>query len=227
MSRLKLVHFSDVLCIWAYIGQEPLSRLSERFGDQIEIDAHYCSVFPDTTAKISKLWKNKGGFEGYAGHVQDVARGFDGISVHEKVWSETRPLSSASPHLFLKAVELVAQEDGATEHHSQLPVRAARVLRSAFFHDAKNISDWSVQSEVSDQIGLKFSDVSKKIETGEAMAMLSRDYELAQSTGVKGSPTYVLNNGRQVLFGNISYPILEANVEEVLKEQNQLNASPC
>ncbi len=227
MSPLKMVHFSDILCIWAFIGQSPLHRLAERFGDQVEIEVHYTSVFPDTKAKISRLWGNKGGFDGYAHHVQDVARGFDDIKVHQKVWSETRPLSSASPHLFLKAVELVAQDECALDYRSRLSVRAARALRSAFFEDAQDISDWSVQKDVSEGIGLEFSDVRKRIETGEAMAKLTSDYELAQTAGVKGSPTYVINNGRQILFGNISYAILEANVAEVLKEQNQLKASPC
>ena len=94
MSSLKLVHFSDVLCIWAYIGQSPLSRLAERFGGQVDIEVHYCSVFPDTKAKISKLWGNKGGFDGYACHVQEVAGGFDALKVNQNVWSKTRPLSS-------------------------------------------------------------------------------------------------------------------------------------
>lgn len=227
MDPLKLVHFSDILCVWAYIGQSPLYRLADRFGDQVDIEVHYCSVFPDTNSKITKLWGSRGGFEGYADHVQDVVRGIDGITVHKDAWSKTRPLSSASPHLFLKAVELVAQGDDASDYRSRLPVRAAKVLRSAFFESAKDISDWSIQKDVSEQIGLDFNDVCKRIETGEAMAKLATDYEVGQKTGVKGSPTYILNNGRQILFGNISYAILEANITEVLKEQNGLNASPC
>ena len=227
MSSLKLVHFSDLLCIWAYIGQAPLFDLAERFGSQVDIEVHYCSVFPDTKTKISKMWGSKGGFEGYAQHVQDVASGFDGITINKDVWSQTRPLSSASPHLFLKAVELIAESDDESDYRFRLPVRAASALRSAFFESAEDISDWSIQREISEQIGLDFSDICKRIETGEAMAKLATDYEVGQKAGVKGSPTYILNNGRQILFGNISYAILEANVAEVLREQNELNASPC
>ena len=32
-----------------------------------------------------------------------------------------------------------------------------------------------------------------------------------------GSPTYLLNQGRQKLYGNVGYKIIEANVEEVLR----------
>jgi predicted DsbA family dithiol-disulfide isomerase len=227
MRPLKVVHFSDVLCIWAYVGQTHLSRLAEKFGDRLDVEVHYCSVFPDTHAKITKLWHEKGGFDGYARHVQDVANGFENVNLHSDVWSKTRPLSSASPHLFLKAVELLDNDVEKTAFTERLPVKAATALRSAFFTDAEDIADWAIQSKVSQQIGVSFADVFKKIETGEAMAKLAADYELAQAIGVKGSPTYILNNGRQILFGNISYGILEANVSEVLAEQNDLNASPC
>ena len=227
MPPLKLVHFSDILCVWAHVGQAPLFRLAESFGDQLDIDVHYCSVFPDTHAKISNLWQDKGMFDGYARHVREVARGFEDIEIHADVWSKTRPFSSASPQLFIKAVELLEKDAGAVSFQSRLSVKAAKLLRTAFFAEARDISDWSVQEHVSEQIGVDFADVCKKMETGEAMAKLASDYEMGQKIGVKGSPTYILNNGRQILFGNISYGILEANVAELLKEQNELNASLC
>ena len=92
MPPLKVVHFSDVLCIWAYVGQPHLFRLAEKFGDRLDVEVHYCSVFPDTHAKITKLWHEKGGFDGYARHVQDVANGFENVNLHSDVWSRTRPL---------------------------------------------------------------------------------------------------------------------------------------
>jgi len=227
MPSLKLVHFSDILCVWAFVGQTPLFQIAEKFGDSLDIDVHYCSVFPDTHTKISQQWQDRGGFDGYARHVKGVAGGFDGVSIHDDVWSKTRPASSASPQLFIKAVELLEKDLGAAAFRSRLSVKAAEMLRAAFFKDAQDISDWSVQRQVSQQIGVEFADVYKKMETGEAMAKLASDYELGLKIGVKGSPTYILNNGRQTLFGNISYGILEANVAELLKEQNELNASLC
>ena len=49
------------------------------------------------------------------------------------------------------------------------------------------------------------------------MAALSGDLRSAAQLGLKGSPTWVLNEGRQVLFGNVGYRILSANIEELLK----------
>ena len=44
---------------------------------------------------------------------------------------------------------------------------------------------------------------------------------------MQGSPTYILSEGRQILFGNISYGILEANVSELLSEKRTESGSVC
>jgi len=55
---------------------------------------------------------------------------------------------------------------------------------------------------------------------------LSNDLRSAHELGVKGSPTWVLNEGRQVLYGNVGYRILSANIEELLKNPGS-EASWC
>lgn len=229
MAAAKIVHFSDVLCVWAYVGQQNLYCLTDAFGDRIEIDVHYCSVFPNAQTKIDKMWTGRGGFAGYASHVQDVANQFDAISVHPDVWNKVRPRSSASPHLFLKAIQLLEEETGqdAACFAERLSVRAAKELRRAFFANALDVANWNAQQSVCDSIDLDFGRVLKKIETGEAIARLAGDYELAQTQGVQGSPTYILNEGRQKLFGNISYSILEANIKELISGDPVENASVC
>ena len=227
MSALRIVHFSDVLCIWAYVGQASLFRLVENFGNRAEVEEHFCSVFPDTQTKINKAWHDRGGFGGYADHVRMVARGFDNVSIHDDVWSKVRPKSSASPHLFVKAIELLEYEATEGTFFDRLSNRAAKELRTAFFAEAQDISDWSVQRAIGDKIGVDFREVLKKIETGEAIAKLASDYELGQSLRVQGSPTYIVNEGRQILFGNISYSILEANVSKSLSEKINESGSDC
>jgi predicted DsbA family dithiol-disulfide isomerase len=227
MSALKIVHFSDVLCVWAYIGQASLFRLVEKFGDRVEVEEHFCSVFPDSQTKINKAWGDRGGFNGYADHVKTVAKEFENVSIHDGVWSKVRPKSSASPHLFIKAIKLLECEATEGTFFNRLSNRAAKELRAAFFAEAQDISDWAVQRAIGEKIGMAFDDVLKKIETGEAIAKLAADYELAQSLRVHGSPTYILSEGRQILFGNISYNILEANVAELLSEKRDEIGSDC
>jgi len=231
MPPIKIIHFSDILCVWAYIGQSNLDQIATKYPDQVSVQVHFCSVFPDTWTKISTQWKTRGGFDGYARHVQEVAGKFRNITVHKDAWAKIRPRSSASPHLFIKAIELIEGDNTAqgepTGYSESLAVRAAHELRSAFFERAQDVSNWAVQREVAQQIGVDFELLAAKIETGEAIAKLATDYDLAHSLRIEGSPTYVLNEGRQKLFGNVSYGVIEANVNELLTGPSGETASLC
>jgi len=230
MSTVKIVHFSDVLCIWAYGGEANLFRLVKEFGPGVSMDVHHCSVFPDTQTKMDRAWGQRGGYEGYGRHVREAAARFDDLTIHPDTWSRVRPRSSASPHLCVKAIELLEASDPAAlaAAFSQRPsIKAAKELRRAFFADARDISNWKEQRTVCDRIGVDFDAVLEKIETGEAIARLAADYDLAQSSGVRGSPTYLMNDGRQKLYGNVSYGILAANVAELISDDGDVIASPC
>lgn len=232
MAPVQLSYYSDILCVWAYAAQRRLEALVEKFGSDLTIDAHFCPVFPDAWGKIETNWKNRGGFEGFNRHINEVARKFPHIEVHERLWLETRPRSSASAHLFVKAVELV-EADASGGEAEQLPyldrlsTHASWELRRAFFVSAKDISDWRVQEEIADRLGIDYSNVDRKIRSSEALARLAADDQMSRKHGAEGSPTFLLNEGRQKLFGNVGYRLLEANVHELFHNAVADEASWC
>jgi len=67
---------------------------------------------------------------------------------------------------------------------------------------------------------------SPLIVDGTAMAALMRSYQEAKASGLKGSPTYIIDNGRQTLYGNVGYRVLLANIEEQLNKPTS-EASWC
>jgi len=222
MPKIEIAYYSDVLCIWAYVAERRLEELANAFGDQIAIEARYCSVFPDAWGKIEA----KGGFEAFNRHLRDVAARFPHIAVNDDVWLTARPRTSASAHLFLKAVALV---EGATPlpYLERLSTRAARDMRLAFFAEAKDISDWHVHRDIAARIGIDYGAVEEQIRSSEAVAQLAVDYDLCQKNRIEGSPTFVMNDGRQKLFGNVGYRLLEANVQELLRQPSEDEASWC
>jgi len=232
MSRVRVSYYSDVLCIWAYATQRRVEELVRKFGDEISINARFCSVFPDAWGKIEDTWKARGGFEGFNRHINEVARKFPHIDVHERLWLETKPRTSASAHLFIKAVEIAEREGMGSKSASQsyldrLSTRATWELRRAFFASARDISDWQVHKEIAGRLGIDYGTIDEKIRSSEAVAQLAVDYGLSQKHGVEGSPTFIMNDGRQKLFGNVGYRLLEANVQELLRNASQDEASWC
>lgn len=232
MPQTQISYYSDVLCIWAYIAERRLVELARDFGDQISIETHFCSVFPDAWGKIEDKWKSRGGFEGFNRHLREVAKEFPHVDVNDDLWLTTRPRTSASAHLFLKAVELIehsGQEPGTEPlpYLDRLSTRAAWEVRLAFFSQAKDISDWRVLREIAERMGIDDRAVEEKLRSSEAIARLAADYDLSQKNGIAGSPTFVMNDGRQKLFGNVGYRLLEANVQELLRRTSENEASWC
>jgi len=232
MSTVRISYYSDVLCIWAYASQRRIEQLVADFGDQIIIETRYCSVFPDVRGKIRDKWSKRGGFEGFNRHSLEVAQKFAHIKVNERLWLDAKPATSASPHLFLKAIEAIETDKHGPKLEMQpylerLSSRAAWLMRLKFFAQNKDIANWEVHREIAAELGVDYALVENKIRSSEALALLAIDYDLSRKNNVEGSPTFIMNDGRQKLFGNIGYRLLEANVKELLRNHSEEEASWC
>lgn len=219
MSKsITLTYYSDLLCIWAYIAQARVDKVLENFAEQVAIDYRFCTVFGDTKHKIGEGWADRGAYEGYGKHVQEIAAGFDHIKVHPELWIKVRPTSSTPAHLLLKAVQQVDP--------SKFKV-VLDELRLSFFERNLDISRWSVLLDVLNKVGVSAKDVEELIHTGVAHAELEADRRNQEKYLVLGSPTYILNEGRQKLFGNVGYGVIEANIKELLRSPVAGSASWC
>ena len=229
MPPVQVSYYSDVLCVWAYVAERRIEKLVETFGDEISVDAHFCSVFPDAWGKIEERWGERGGFEGFGKHINEVALKFPHIEVHPRLWLDNRPRTSASAHQFIKAVEIIEREAGTrpAAYLERPSTRAASALRHAFFAEAKDISNWQIHTEVAASLGIDYALVEEKNHSSEAVAQLALDYDLSQKQGIAMSPTFIMNEGRQKLFGNVGYRVLEANVGELLRSAPEDEASWC
>ena len=102
-----------------------------------------------------------------------------------------------------------------------------RALRSAFFRDARDISRWDVQCEIARALGADIGGIEARIHSGMAFAALAADYQDADKMHIEGSPSFVLNEGRQKLYGNVGFHLIEANIQELLRTPRSDEASWC
>ena len=226
---VEITYFSDVLCIWAYAAQARIDAVKDAFGDAVRIDHRFCSVFADTPGKIAAAWKDKGGHAGFNAHLRQVAGMFPHIEVHPGIWLQTRPLTSASAHLFMKAVQqwdrkAAGQEGRSAAGHFDQVLWA---FRCAFFRDNRDIARWDIQCEIAEAHGVDIGAIEESIHSGSAFARLAADYQDADKMRIEGSPSFVLNEGRQKLYGNIGFRLLEANIQELLRAPRGDEASWC
>ena len=217
-DKFTLTYYSDILCLWAHISQARVDEVAARFHDRVSIEYRFCSVFGDTEHKIGSAWAVQGGYKGFGNHLLEVASNFDHIEVHPDIWQHDRPASSTPAHILLKAVQRVDKDQCKA---------VLQKLRSNFFEQCLDIGKWSVLRASLEAVGVSVDDVREVIDSGVAHADLEADRRDQETLMVQGSPTYILNEGRQKLYGNVGYGVIEANINELLRSPVAGAASWC
>lgn len=217
-ENLALTYYSDVLCVWAHISQARVDEVAERFSGDVSIDYRFCSVFGDTVHKIGIGWAKRGGYAGFGNHLCEAVSEFGHIKLHPEIWQRNRPKSSTPAHILMKAVQRVDKRQCKAVLHE---------LRLAFFERCLDISSWSALKAALEVSGVSVNDVQEAIDSGAAHADLEADRRDQQILMVQGSPTLILNEGRQKLYGNVGYGVIEANIKELLRSPAAGAASWC
>jgi predicted DsbA family dithiol-disulfide isomerase len=164
------------------------------------------------------MWAERGGYAGFADHVREAVSGFGHVKLHPEIWQRNRPASSTPAHIVMKAVQRVDERR----------CRAVlNELRSAFFERCLDIGSRSVLKAALEAAGVSVDDVEEAIDSGAAHAGLEADRRDQQILMVQGSPTILLNEGRQKLYGNVGYGVIEANIKELLRSPVAGAASWC
>ena len=213
MTPVRITHFSDILCVWAYIGQIRVAELQANFPQEVMFDFRYFNVFGDEQAKMDKQWAERGGVAGYAKHVQETAAGFDHVKLCPDVWRRNVPTSSLPAHLLIAAARLLDSDNDSAD----APLLDS-AIRAAFFGAAVDVSRMSELLAIADRQGIEIAALQSKLESGQAYALVAHDFSHVDAFGVRSSPTMTFNEGRQTLSGNVGYRMLEANIRELLRQ---------
>ena len=210
------MHFSDVLCVWAYIAQIRVEELQANFPGEVRLDYRFLQVFGDVSGKIATQWSDRGGLPGYSAHVQEVAGKFGHIEISPRVWVENTPTSSLPAHLLLCGVKALSAADPDGVEPGLLE-RVLGQLRHAFFVELVDISNRHRLLELAAEAGVDTKKLQQALDSGMAFARLAADLAAATQMPVRASPTMMFNDGRQILTGNVGYRVLDANIRELLR----------
>lgn len=228
-APITIDYYTDICCVWAYFSEARLVEVKQAFGEQIKLRHHFISLFGNNRVRIAEGWEEgEGGYAGYSAHVRELAINFPHVEVHPDIWTRNAPASSLPAHLVLKAVQLL-EERGEISDHPEYGVRTPFEeliwrLRLAFFRDLECVSERQVLQRHLQGLGISFSSIEPLLDNGEAFAALSLDIDEQHQKMVEGSPTLLLNEGRQRLYGNVGYRAIAANIEELLERKIDIPA---
>ena len=233
MKKITIEIFTDVLCIWAYGAQARIDQLKADYGEQVVLRHRLIPIFAAARHRIETDWSSKGGYAAFNRHLHQLASAWKHVEMHADVWLQDAPESSQVAHLYLKALQLLearaelAPTSVAGFNGRSLVEEYAWRVRRAFFAQARNISRMTTLDAVAEELDIPVDAVHQLIDTGAAHAALHQDTAVRDRYQVSGSPTLVFNEGRQHLYGNIGYRIIDANIRELLHDRQFGEASWC
>ncbi len=223
-NQIVIDYYTDMLCVWAYFAQIKVDELKTAFGDRIQLNYHFITLFGNNEVRIAQGYE-EGGYAGYSQHVLDLQEHFPHVEIHPDIWTRNIPASSMPVHLTLKAVQLLEQK-GELPQDSDGPRTVFEELvwqlRLSFFSKLRNIADEQVLQAQMEALNISVQKVDEEIRNGNAYAALALDIDEHRSRMIEGSPTWIMNEGRQRLYGNIGYRAIAANIQELLERKIDL-----
>lgn len=210
--RLKFSYWSDPLCIWALVAQQRLDLVLGELGEHVRVDYRIVPVFGSVPWRFAHGPWSKEGVDGRVLATRKIAEQGGRTDVSGECWRRAMPSSSWAPAAAIKAVFALEERRG-----EEVGPRYQSALRERFFVGEANIALRSVQLEIAEELGLPRAPIERSLDDGSALAAVCEDHAEKERLRLQGSPTYVFDGGRAMLYGNFGYGILRTTVEELLR----------
>ena len=213
-DRIEFSYWSDPLCIWALVAQEKLDRVLADLGALLIVDYRIVPIFGSVPWRFAQGPWAKEGVTGRAAATRRIAEQAGRRDVSGECWRKAAPASSWAPATAIKAVF-------AMEARSECPSGSGalyqRTLRERFFVSEENVALRNVQLAVAEVQGLPRDAIEQQLDDGTALAAVWEDHQDKERLRIQGSPTYVFDGGRAMLYGNFDYGMLRSTVEELVR----------
>lgn len=213
-DRIEFSYWSDPLCIWALVAQTKLERILADLGRHLEVDYRIVPVFGSVPWRFTKGPWAKEGVDGRCAATRRIAEQAGRTDVSGDCWRKAPPASSWAPSTAIKAV-FALEREGAVAIGSGARYQVA--LRERFFVHEENVARRDVQLAVAEHLELPRGPIEARLDDATALAAVCEDFAEKERLRIQGSPTYVFDGGRAMLYGNFDYGMLRSTVEELVR----------
>lgn len=197
------------MCSWCWgfrpIWQQTQTLLKEKASD-IEIQYVLGGLAPDSDEQMPK--ELQAAIASYWRRIQEV---IPGTKFNHDFWKVCEPRRSTYPSC--RAVLAAKRQNPALEDQMIF------AIQQAYYLDAKNPSDIAVLVECAESIGLDRQQFTQDIASEKIEAQLQQDiavyHELADSAGIRGFPSIVVENQLRYHSVNIQYQSVEQLFSEI------------
>jgi len=213
-DRVQFGYWSDPLCVWALAAQPKLDRVLDELGRHLVVDYHVVPVFGSVEDRFARGAWAKEGVDGRVAATRRIAEQSGRADVSGECWRKDRPSSSWAPAAAIKAVFAI-ERGGRAEAGAGAAYQ--RAIREAFFVRELNVARRAVQLQVAEELGVARAALEEMLDDGSALAAVWEDHDARERLRIQGSPTYVFDGGRAMLYGNFDFGVLRSTVLELVR----------
>lgn len=214
VDQIEFEYWSDPLCIWAYVAQPKLEAVLERHGEQLAPRYRVVPVFGSIPQRFATGAWSEAGPQGRAEATRRVASQHQHENVDGSCWLNDCPSSSWSAGAALALVHRMSEDQTISRGQAE---RYQWRMRERFFVENQNVARRTIQLELAEETGVSREVLERRLDDGTGLSALWEDHARRESLGLRGSPTFVFDGGRAMLYGNFSEAVLNATVEELVK----------
>ena len=213
-DRIPFTYWSDPLCVWALVAQPRLDALLRDYGAWLAAEYRVVPVFGSVRERLRAGPWAREGLEGRVVATRRIAEQAGRTDVSGECWRRATPATSWAPAAASKAVSAAVV---AGEVPAEVAPRYTVALREAFFVSERNPALRSVQLEVAEALGVPRAAVEARLDDGSALAAVWEDHAERERLKLQGSPTFVFDGGRAMLYGNFPSGLLHGTVDQLLQ----------
>ncbi|MFK7989320.1 MAG: DsbA family protein [Sandaracinaceae bacterium] len=216
MVEIEFEYWSDPLCVWAFVSQPKLEHVLSAHSGHVAPRYRIVPVFGSLPARFRDGAWTKVGPKGRAEATRRVAHAHGRPEVTGQFLLDDPPASSWASGAAARAV-IGMSESG--EGDSDWGADYVIALRQACFVDNLNIARRHHQLAVAESLHIPRAPIERRLDDGTALAELYEDHKRRLEIGIQGSPTFVFDGGRAMLYGNVAEDVLTATVDQIVAGQ--------
>ena len=201
-DQTKLIYFADPMCSWCYGFSPELTKVVQQLGDSIEFEIIMGGLRPYNTETMTDL----GDF--LKEHWQQVNERSAQPFTYD-ILKDSSFVYDTEPAC--RAVVLMRQLNPGQEFSF------FKKIQTAFYKNNKNTNETATYLELTEDFDVDRAVFKKAFESEELKKKVKEDFQYSANLGVKGFPTLVLQNGKDLYLISNGYAEAEFILDKILK----------
>ena len=184
---LRIDIWSDIACPWCFIGKRRFEAGAELAGVPVEVVFHSYQLSPDTPVEVEGSEVERLA-EGKGVPIETARQMIARVTGIAETVGLKYDFDALQPTNTLKAHELLhyARERGRQQEMKE------RLMR-AYFEEGRHVGRVEDLADLAAELGFDRDDVVRALESGEHLAGVQEDVQVAREFGIQGVPFFVID----------------------------------